>query len=74
VDHSNGTLPPFAPTINDAFSGPVIPGGGASGIDIIDNNLRNPMVQQFSFGVEQDFGYGTFLRVRGIRRSTAATQ
>jgi hypothetical protein len=66
VDHSNGTLPPFAPTINDAFSGPVIPGGGASGIDIIDNKLRNPMVQQFSMGVEQDFGHGTLLRVDGV--------
>ena len=66
VNQTDGTLPPFAPTINNAFSGPVIPGRGASGIDIIDNKLRNPMVQQFSLGVEQDFGHGTFLRVDGV--------
>ena len=62
----NGMFAPGAPTLSNAFSGPVIPGAGASGIDIIDNNLRNPMVQQFSFGIEQDLGRGGVLRVDGL--------
>jgi outer membrane receptor protein involved in Fe transport len=62
----DGTFVPGAPTLSDPFSGPVIPGAGASGIDIIDNKLRNPMVQQFSLGVEQDFGHGSILRVDGV--------
>jgi len=66
INPANGTFVPGAPTLSDAFSGPVIPGAGASGIDIIDNNLRNPMVQQFSLGVEQDFGHNAILRVDGV--------
>ena len=62
----DGTFAPGAPTLGNAFSGPVIPGAGASGIDIIDNDLRNPMVQQFSLGIEQDFGHGSILRVDGV--------
>ncbi|HEX6878771.1 MAG TPA: TonB-dependent receptor [Terriglobales bacterium] len=63
---NDGTFAPGAPTLGDAFSGPVIPGAGASGIDIIDNNLRNPMVQQFSLGIEQDLGGSGILRVDGV--------
>jgi len=62
----DGTFAPGAPTLSNAFAGPVIPGAGASGIDIIDNNLRNPMVQQFSLGVEHDLGAGNVVRVDGI--------
>jgi outer membrane receptor protein involved in Fe transport len=62
----DGTFAPGAPTLSNAFGGPVIPGAGASGIDIIDNNLRNPMVQQFSLGIEQDLGHGAILRVDGV--------
>ncbi|HEY0565415.1 MAG TPA: TonB-dependent receptor, partial [Terriglobales bacterium] len=62
----DGTFAPIAPTLANPFSGPVIPGAGASGIDIIDNNLRNPMVQQFSLGVERGFGKTMSVRVDGV--------
>ncbi len=51
-----GTFAPGAPTFADPFNVPfVIPGAGASGINIIDNDLQNPMVQQFNLGVQQAF-------------------
>jgi hypothetical protein len=31
-----------------------LPGAGACGINIIDNNLQNPMVQQFNFGIQRE--------------------
>jgi hypothetical protein len=31
-------------------------GAGASGINIIDNTMQNPMVQQMNFGVQREFG------------------
>ena len=62
----NGIFAPGAPTLGNAFSGPVIPGAGASGIDIIDNRARNPMVQQFNLGIERDFGAKTTLRLDGV--------
>jgi outer membrane receptor protein involved in Fe transport len=53
---------------NTAFDGPIIPGaGGASeGINLIDNNLRNPMVQQFNLGVQYEFARNWVLKVDGI--------
>jgi hypothetical protein len=51
-----GTFAPGAPTLADPFNVPfVIPGAGAGGINIIDNTLQNPMVQQFNFGIQQAF-------------------
>ncbi|HVO09535.1 MAG TPA: TonB-dependent receptor [Vicinamibacteria bacterium] len=50
LDPATGTLPPGAPTLANPFTGFVIPGAGASGIDIIDNGLQNPMVQQWNLG------------------------
>ena len=53
---------------NTAFSGPVIPGAGgaAEGMNLIDNNMRNPMVQQFNLGVQYSFAKNWVLKVDGI--------
>lgn len=56
VDPMTGTIPPGAPTLSDPFTGFILPGAGASGINIIDAGLENPMVHQFSVGVERQIG------------------
>ena len=56
VDPASGRVPPFAPTISNPFTGFILPGAGASGINIIDARLQNPKVQQVSLGVERQFG------------------
>jgi hypothetical protein len=65
---SNGNFVPGAPTFSNPFSGPIIPGaGGASeGIDLIDNDIRNPRVQQFNLGVQTEFAKNWILKVDGI--------
>ena len=39
---------------------------GAGGINIIDNGMQNPTVQQFNLGVEHEFSGGWLARVDGI--------
>jgi hypothetical protein len=53
LDPNTGLLPPFAPTMSNPFTGFILPGAGASGINIIDPRLQNPMVHEFHIGVEQ---------------------
>ena len=50
LDPDTGSVPPFAPTFSDPFTGFILPGAGASGINIIDNTMENPTVQQYSLG------------------------
>ncbi len=50
-----GRFPPPAPTLANPFAGFVLPGAGAGGINIIDNGLQNPMVQQTGVGIQQAF-------------------
>ena len=50
LDPGTGSVPPFAPTFADPFTGFILPGAGASGINIIDNSLENPTVQQYNLG------------------------
>jgi outer membrane receptor protein involved in Fe transport len=50
-----GHFPPFAPNISNPFTGFVLPGAGASGINIIDNDLQNPMIQQSNLGLQWEF-------------------
>ena len=52
LDPAMGSVPPFAPTLSDPFTGFILPGAGASGINIIDNGLQNPTVQQFNLGAQ----------------------
>jgi hypothetical protein len=59
-DPVNGVFPPGAPTLANPFAGFPLPGAGAGGINIIDNDLQNPMVHQVNFGVQQELG-GDFL-------------
>jgi outer membrane receptor protein involved in Fe transport len=54
VDPMTGQFPPFAPSFSNPFTGFILPGAGASGINIIDNRLQNPMVQQMNVGVERE--------------------
>ncbi len=51
----NGRFVPGAPTVSNPFTGFVLPGAGASGINIIDNDLQNPMIQQSNVGVQWEF-------------------
>jgi hypothetical protein len=69
LDGNGNFIPGLTPTYPDtAFIGPIIPGAGgaAEGINIIDNNLRNPMVQQFNFGVQYEFAKNWVMKVDGI--------
>ena len=65
---ANGNFLPGAPTFSNSFSGPIIPGaGGASeGMDLIDNDIRNPRVQQFNLGIQTEFAKNWILKVDGI--------
>lgn len=54
LDPMTGMFPPFAPTISNPFTGFILPGAGAGGINIIDNDLQNPMVQQMNVGVQHE--------------------
>lgn len=57
-----GHFVPGAPTITNPFTGFVLPGAGASGINIIDNGLQNPVVQQANLGVQWSFAHDFVLR------------
>jgi outer membrane receptor protein involved in Fe transport len=58
----NGRFVPGAPVFSNPFTGFVLPGAGASGINIIDNDLQNPMVQQSNLGVQWEFASNYVLR------------
>lgn len=66
-DPVNGVFPPPAPTLASPFTGFVLPGAGAGGINIIDNDLQNPMVHQMNVGVEREFGDDIVLRADYVR-------
>jgi hypothetical protein len=59
-------FPPFAPNFSNPFTGFILPGAGASGINIIDNTMQNPQTQQFNLGVEHQVGNKWRVRVDGI--------
>lgn len=61
-DPVNGKFPPAAPTLANPFSGFLLPGAGAGGINIIDNGMQNPMVQQTNLGIQRQFGHDYVLR------------
>jgi outer membrane receptor protein involved in Fe transport len=58
----NGTFAPGAPTVANPFSGFILPGAGASGINIIDNDLQNPMIQQSNLGLQYEFARNFVVR------------
>jgi hypothetical protein len=61
-DPVTGRFFPFAPTLSNPFTGFPLAGAGASGINIIDNDLQNPMVQQFNLGVQRELFRDFLLR------------
>jgi hypothetical protein len=63
VDPDSGTIPPFAPRVDSPFTGFILPGAGASGINFIASDLQNPRVQQMAIGVEREIGQRQVLRV-----------
>jgi hypothetical protein len=66
-DAVNGVFPPPAPTLANPFTGFVLPGAGAGGINVIDNDLQNPMVQQMNVGVQREFNRNFALRADYVR-------
>lgn len=61
-DPACGQFPPPAPTLASPFTGFPLPGAGAGGINIIDNDLQNPMVQQANVGIQHELGRNYVLR------------
>lgn len=61
-DPACGGFPPPAPTLANPFTGFVLPGAGAGGINIIDNGLQNPSVQQTSLGIQHEFARNYVVR------------
>jgi Carboxypeptidase regulatory-like domain/TonB dependent receptor len=55
-DPVNGKFPPGTPTLANPFTGFILPGAGAGGINIIDNGMQNPMVQQTNLGIQRQLG------------------
>ena len=66
-DPVNGVFPPPAPTLANPFTGFVLPGAGAGGINIIDNDMQNPMVHQVNIGVQRELGRDFVLRADYLR-------
>jgi len=61
-DPVKGQFPPGAPTLANPFTGFILPGAGAGGINIIDNGMQNPMVQQTNIGVQTELGRDVVVR------------
>src|SRR5215217_1861658 len=66
-DPVNGVFPPPAPTLANPFTGFVLPGAGAGGINIIDNDLQNPTVHQMNVGVQRELGTEFVVRADYVR-------
>ncbi len=65
--NQDGTFKPYAPLVlSSPFSGFPFTGAGGTGIDIINNRLRSPMVQQFNLGFEKQTSHGLLVKVDGI--------
>lgn len=62
VDETTGRFPAVAPTLSNPFTGFILPGAGASGINIIDSRLQNPTVNEFNLGFDAELA-GTRIRV-----------
>jgi hypothetical protein len=62
IHRSDGHFVPGAPTFQNPFTGFILPGAGASGINIIDNGLQNPMVQQSNVGLQWEFARNFVLK------------
>lgn len=66
LDPDSGRFPPIAPSFSNPFAGFILTGAGASGINIIDNGMENPSVQQWNLGFQQALPRDVVLRVDGV--------
>ncbi|HEY6548450.1 MAG TPA: TonB-dependent receptor, partial [Vicinamibacteria bacterium] len=66
LDPNTGQFPPFAPSLKDPYVGFILPGAGANGINIIDNGMETPQVQQWNLGAEVRLSKTIYLRADGI--------
>ena len=66
LDPETGRFPPFAPSLANPFTGFILPGAGASGINIIDNAMETPQVQQWNVGAEVRLARSLYLRADGL--------
>jgi len=66
LDPATGRFPPFAPSFSNPFRGFILPGAGASGINIIDNAMQTPEVQQWNLGTEVRVATSLYLRADGV--------
>ena len=66
LDPATGRFPPIAPSLANPFTGFILTGAGASGINIIDNSLQNPSVQQWNLGVQRALPADVVLRIDGV--------
>jgi hypothetical protein len=58
------TFAPGSPTLADPFSGPSEPGG--VGLIVLGKDTHHPMFEQFSLGVQQQFGKDWLLSADGL--------
>jgi outer membrane receptor protein involved in Fe transport len=61
-DPVNGRFPPGTPTVANPFTGFILTGAGAAGINIIDNTMQNPMIQQTNLGIQRELGGNLVVR------------
>src|SRR6266540_1817362 len=66
VLNASGNFVPGTPTLAKPFVGALIPGAGAVGINIIDNGLATPYVQQFNLGFQSELWRNLVVSVDGI--------
>ncbi len=66
VLNASGNFVPGTPTLANPFVGALIPGAGAVGINIIDNGLATPYVQQFNLGFQSELWRNLVVSVDGI--------
>ncbi len=66
LDPMSGLFAPGAPTVSAPFTGFILPGAGAGGINIIDNRMQNPMVQHFTLGFQWEPARNFVLRAEGV--------
>jgi hypothetical protein len=66
LDQATGRFPPFAPSLANPFTGFILTGAGASGINVIDNGMQNPSVQQWNLGFQRALPHQVVLRVDGV--------
>ncbi len=66
LTNAAGMFLPGTPTLQNPFTGTPIAGAGATGINLIDNQMGTPYVQQFNFGVQHEITRDLVISLDGI--------